>query len=207
MLTDLQSHELERTLSADPDPEKAPSPYNDHRRVDFHWMVRDRNALMWFSNLLNAVVTAQDSHSSHLDIRIQTYVTQTRKNISQHVFRQLLEKHRTAEHPASAVTGLVNPTHFGRPDIKSIMTEHYADMCRVLVEDRARDDKGPSPEASKNSSVRRKSAVDKQVRVGVFFCGPPVVGQQLADQCEQMTARARTEGRKIQYRFMTEVFG
>jgi dual oxidase len=40
-----------------------------------------------------------------------------------------------------------------------------------------------------------------------FFCGPPVIGQQLADQCEQMTAKARNEGRKIEYRFMIEVFG
>ncbi|KAF1363744.1 hypothetical protein EJ07DRAFT_152519 [Lizonia empirigonia] len=30
-----------------------PSPYENHRRVDFHWMVRDKNNLLWFSDLLN----------------------------------------------------------------------------------------------------------------------------------------------------------
>jgi dual oxidase len=49
--------------------------------------------------------------------------------------------------------------------------------------------------------------VDDEIRIGVFFCGPPIIGQQLSDQCSQMTAKARNEGRKVQYRFMVEVFG
>ncbi|KAH7071249.1 FAD-binding domain-containing protein [Paraphoma chrysanthemicola] len=213
VLTDLQHHELERTMSGEHSPESADgtvgeksSPYENHRRVDFHWMVRDKNNLMWFSDLLNQVSRAQELDSSHLDIRIQTYVTQKRKNISQHVFRWLLEKHRTDDHPFSPITGLVNPTHFGRPDIKMILEEHYSDMCKVLGERTSIKEK-IRPDGRRSSRVRRNSAVDNEVRVGVFFCGPPVIGQQLADQCEQMTAKARNEGRKIEYRFMIEVFG
>jgi dual oxidase len=110
-LTDLQHHELERTKSSEDTPEsgyesgKGPSPYEDHRRVDFHWMVRDKNNLLWFSDLLNEVSRANQLDRSHLDIRIQTYVTQKRKQISEHVFRWLLEKHRTDEHPQSPITG------------------------------------------------------------------------------------------------------
>ncbi|KAF2024291.1 hypothetical protein EK21DRAFT_79047 [Setomelanomma holmii] len=213
VLTDLQNHELERTISGEHSPEssdgpsvKEPSPYEDHRRVDFHWMVRDKNNLLWFSDLLNEVSRAQELDSSHLDIRIQTYVTQKRKNISQHVFRWLLEKHRTDEHPYSPITGLVNPTHFGRPDIKMIMEEHYADMCKVLAASAPMNEKVRS-DGRRSSRGRRNSAIDNEVRIGVFFCGPPVIGQQLADQCEQMTAKAMNEGRKIEYRFMIEVFG
>jgi dual oxidase len=83
VLTDLQYHEVERAKaceqageSSDGTTSKDPSPYEDHRRVDFHWMVRDRNNLMWFSGLLNKVSRAQEKDNSHLDIRIQTYVTQ-----------------------------------------------------------------------------------------------------------------------------------
>ncbi|KAH7079475.1 FAD-binding domain-containing protein [Paraphoma chrysanthemicola] len=213
VLTDLQHHELERTMSGEHSPESSDgtgeeksSPYEDHRRVDFHWMVRDKNNLMWFSDLLNEVSRAQELDSSHLDIRIQTYVTQKRRNISQHVFRWLLEKHRTDDHPFSPITGLVNPTHFGRPDIKMILEEHYSDMCKVLGERTSIKEK-IRPDGRRSSRVRRNSTVDNEVRVGVFFCGPPVIGQQLADQCEQMTAKARNEGRKIEYRFMIEVFG
>jgi len=159
---------------------------------------------MWFSNLLNEVSKDQDLDHSHLDIRIQTYVTQTRKNISQHVFRWLLEKHRTDDHPYSPITGLVNPTHFGRPDIKGIMEEHYSDMCKVLANRTPMNEK---PEERRRSRVGRTGVVDDEVRVGVFFCGPPVIGQQLSDQCEQMNAKARNEGRKVEYRFMIEVFG
>jgi dual oxidase len=176
----------------------------DHRRVDFHWMVRDKNNLLWFSDLLNEVSRAIGLDRTHLDIRIQTYVTQKRKNISQHIFRWLLEKHRTDENPRSPITGLVNPTHFGRPDIRAIMEEHYADMCKVLAE---RTPMNKKPDGRRNSRIRRNSTVDDEIRIGVFFCGPPVIGQQLADQCSQMTAKARNEGRKVEYRFMIEVFG
>lgn len=199
VLTDLQHHELDRVNSAEHSagsssegPPKEPSPYTDHRRVDFHWMVRDKNNLLWFSDLLNEVSRAQERDNSHLDIRINTYVTQKRKQISQHVFRWLLEKHRTGANPQSPITGLVNPTHFGRPDIRGIMEEHYSDMSKVLAE-------------RLNEKDGKKK--DDEVKVGVFFCGPPVIGQQLADQCSQMTAKARNEGREIEYRFMIEVFG
>jgi hypothetical protein len=192
ILTDLQTHELERSKSRDE--HDVPSPYQDHRRVDFHWMVRDKNYLLWFSELLNKVSLAQDLDNSHLDIRLQTYVTQKRKEISTHVFRWLLEKHRTDAFPYSPITGLKNPTTFGRPDLQLIMEEHYQDMCKVLA-DRREDEKG---NMGRNSD---------EVKVGVFYCGPPVVGVQLADRCRQLTARGRQQGRKVEYHFMMEVFG
>lgn len=153
-------------------------------------MVRDKNNLLWFSDLLNEVYRA-NPECPDLDIRINTYVTQKRKQISQHVFRWLLEKHRTPEHPQSPITGLVNPTYFGRPDIRGIMEQHYDDMSKALAEDM-------------NEKNRSK---DDGIKVGVFFCGPPVIGQQIADQCSTLSARARSEGRKIRYQFMIEVFG
>lgn len=84
------------------------------------------------------------------------------------------------------------------------MEEHYADMCKVLAERTPTNEKSSG---RRGSRIRRGSMVDDEVKVGVFFCGPPVIGQQLADQCSQMTAKARNEGRKIEYRFMIEVFG
>ncbi|KAF2675672.1 hypothetical protein K458DRAFT_324027 [Lentithecium fluviatile CBS 122367] len=215
ILTDLQHHELERSLSGENarDTPEAPSrrpsstsPYADHRRVDFHWMVRDKNNLLWFSDLLNKVSRAQQLDSSHLDIRIQTYVTQKRKQISTHVFRWLLEKHRTDSHPKSPLTGLLNPTHFGRPELGGILEEHYADMCKVLAE-RMGEKEGPGREGGNIEGVGRGKGDKDEVKVGVFFCGPPVIGQQLADRCAAVTARARSEKRKIKYHFMIEVFG
>lgn len=196
VLTDLQHHELERVKSQEnsaelsDDTRQQSSPYTNHRRVDFHWMVRDKNNLLWFSDLLNEV-SRTGPKAPDLDIRVNTYVTQKRKQISQHVFRWLLEKHRTPEFPQSPITGLVNPTHFGRPDIRGIMERHYDDMSKVLAE----------------GLVDKNQGGNDGVKVGVFFCGPPVIGQQIADQCSMLSARARNEGRKIEYRFMIEVFG
>ncbi|KAF2743229.1 hypothetical protein M011DRAFT_411012 [Sporormia fimetaria CBS 119925] len=201
ILTDLQYNELQRTQSKERDSSSDNSPYANHRRIDFHWMVRDRNNLLWFSDLLNNVTRANQEDRSHLDIRIQTYVTQKRKEISTHVFRWLLEKHRTKEHPQSPLTGLINETHYGRPELGSIMEEHYQDMCRVLTE----REKGEQNGLEKGQGTGMGD--QDEIKVGVFFCGAPVIGQQLADRCRGLTARGRQEGRKVEYYFMMEVFG
>ncbi|KAF2626340.1 hypothetical protein BU25DRAFT_492114 [Macroventuria anomochaeta] len=89
VLTDLRYHELERVVSGENsagsgyESGKGPSPYQGHPRVDFHWMVRDKNNLLWFSNLLNEVSRANELDRSHLGIRTRTYVTQKRKQISE----------------------------------------------------------------------------------------------------------------------------
>ena len=48
---------------------------------------------------------------------------------------------------------------------------------------------------------------EKKRRVGVFFCGPPVIGEELAARCEELTLRGRADGSGLEYRFMIEVFG
>ncbi|KAF5025503.1 hypothetical protein F66182_2408 [Fusarium sp. NRRL 66182] len=172
-----------------------------YRRVDFHWMVRDRNYLLWLSDLLNDVSMSQDWHRQHqvhphLDIRINTHVTAKRKKITTHVYRWLLEMHRTDEHPASPLTGLLNPTHFGRPDFDQILDEHYEEMLKFR--------------ASKRRQTRAKESdyeQDEELKVGVFYCGAPVVGEILADKCRELTTRGRHDGSKLEYHFMIEVFG
>lgn len=166
-----------------------------YRRVDFHWIVKDKNYLLWFSDLLNDISRSSMAHSSdsspHLDVNIVTHVTQKRKNISTYIYRYLLECHRTDEHPASALTGLINKTHFGRPDLAGIMDEHYEMMlkyCRGRVEEKGTDE------------IKRR-------KVGVFFCGAPPIGYELADRCRILTLRGREDRSLVEYHFMMEVFG
>ncbi|KAF3008040.1 hypothetical protein E8E14_004841 [Neopestalotiopsis sp. 37M] len=177
--------------------------HESYRRVDFHWMVRDRNQLLWFSDLLNAVSRSQLWHRQrdpdcHLHINMTTHVTAKRRQISTHVFRWLLEMHRTAEHPESPLTGLVNPTRFGRPDFVQILESHYEDMKKMKCTER-----------NKNGTEKAGGVVDPEdrLKVGVFFCGTPVIGEILADRCRMLSARGRVEGTKIEYYFMMEVFG
>ncbi|KXH60067.1 FAD-binding domain-containing protein [Colletotrichum nymphaeae SA-01] len=232
------------------DPTKPPNPSEaftfapDYRRVDFHWTVRDRNYLLWIADLLNSVSRSQDWHrrhegpSQHLDIRIATHVTQKRRDIVTHVYRWLLEMHRTEEHPESPLTGLLNPTHFGRPDFDAILDRHYEDMRRFRASKRMKanagggaaadgmadageegtdgnhrsenrdaraDDRGSTRGAS--GERRDVEEEDEELKVGVFYCGAPVVGEILADKCRQLTVRGRHDGSKIEYHFMIEVFG
>lgn len=139
-----------------------------------------------------------------MDIRIDTHVTAKRKNISTHVYRWLLEMHRTDEHPASPLTGLLNPTHFGRPDFGEILDEHYEEMCKFRTSKRTN-----GKERTEGSAAERKNDYeeDEELKVGVFYCGAPVVGEILADKCRELTTRGREDGTKIEYHFMIEVFG
>ncbi|KAI4843497.1 hypothetical protein E4T44_06708 [Aureobasidium sp. EXF-8845] len=187
-----------------PDPELTDLSNYDlstYKRVDFHWMVRDRNNLLWFSDLLNYISATSSSsksaHHSNVDLRITTHVTQKRKGLSTHIFRWLLEKHRTPEHPESPITGLINPSHFGRPDFKMIMDMHYTDMCQLLA---------AKKELYKGDKKKTEELKDG-FKVGVFFCGAPVVGYQLADSCRALTARGREDKTFVEYHFMMEVFG
>lgn len=185
---------------------------SDYRRVDFHWMVRDRNHLLWFSDLLNAVARSQQRHHQasdrghqdcHLDINIRTHVTRKRKGaaISTHIYRWLLEKHRTPEHPASPLTGLLNRTGLGRPDFVAILDRHYEDMDKFRADLHKREERGGQEHGGGVEDG------DTELQVGVFFCGTPIVGEILADHCRQLTARGRAEGTRIEYHFMMEVFG
>ena len=122
---------------------------NLYRRVDFHWILRERHYIEWFSSLLNKV--SQGEHNPNLDIKLYNWVTKKRKDLVPHVYRWLLERHRTDEHPHSPLTGLIAPTHFGRPDFEKILNKHYDEMLALFARDKKRERK-----------------------VGVFFCMIPL---------------------------------
>ncbi|KAK4214988.1 NADPH oxidase [Rhypophila decipiens] len=190
---------------------KKPAP--EYRRVDFHWTVRERNYLLWMSELLNNPPTSISQQQMpldpedldtlpNLDIRIHTHVTgilSKSRSIATHIYAWLLETHRTAEHPASPLTGLLNPTQFGRPDFVTILDNHYQDMVRL----RARDMRKRELEREAKERERQR----RILRIGVFYCGTPAVGSILADRCRALTARGHAEGTGIEYHFLTEVFG
>ncbi|OCF78789.1 hypothetical protein I204_00733 [Kwoniella mangroviensis CBS 8886] len=184
------------------------SPYpSDYRRVEFHWMVRDKNHLGWFSNLLNSIYQSQEYHQSptqhqcvhpHLDIRLQTHVTAKRQSLTTHIYRWLLELHRTEEHPYSPLTGLMNGSAFGRPDFIKILDRHYEDMVEY---------QRTTTQIGDGNEFGSKSKLKDIVKVGVFFCGAPMIGEILADRCRALNNRGEEEGVGVRYHFMIEVFG
>ena len=120
----------------------APQPVAKHpnpdRRVDFHWTVREKNSLLWFSDLLNRAIEGSYLLASkgNLELNINTHITAKRKNISTHVFRYLLDSYRTPVAPYSALTGLKQPSHFGRPDFETILQKHFDDLVHAGVKEK-----------------------------------------------------------------------
>ena len=108
---------------------------NPDRRVDFHWTVREKNNLLWFSDLLNRTIDGARPLASNgnLELNINTHITAKRKNISTHVFRYLLDSYRTEAAPYSALTGLKQPSHFGRPDFDDILERHFEDVVQAGI--------------------------------------------------------------------------
>ncbi|KAK0614769.1 FAD-binding domain-containing protein [Immersiella caudata] len=204
-------------------PSPPPRFASDYRRVDFHWTVRERNYLLWMADLLNDVSRSQQWHrrhgqdgTAHLDIRINTHVTQRRSNIVAHVYCWLLEMYRTDSHPESPLTHLLNPTNLGRPDFVRILDQHYEDMLSFQASKRANREQRKKSEGSTFGRAAKKDAEThkaankecegEELRIGVFFCGTPVVGEILADRCRALTVRSQREESKIEYYFMSEVF-
>ncbi|KAE8234040.1 hypothetical protein CF326_g908 [Tilletia indica] len=173
--------------------------YSAQRRVDFIWLVRDATHLQWFSDLLNCVTDLAKMHRERLeeqppspshvpkssdelpvDLRINTFITAKAKGISDHVFRVLLDRYRSETSSVSALTGLRTESTFGRPDLEADMSAFYRD---VVITEGFRGD------------------------IGVFFCGTPVIGRVLSDQCAQLTAKAQANKIGVRFHFLTEVFG
>ena len=88
------------------------------------------------------------------------------------------------------------------------MDAHYVDMCDLLgAKMKASERRQGSDDGSGGERLRRKRAEEQDLKVGVFFCGSPVVGMQLAEACRALTARGREDGTFVEYHFMMEVFG
>lgn len=157
------------------------------RRVAFHWTVRDKASLLWFASLLNrAHDLSRTLPRNSLELSLTTHITTTRRNISTHVFRYLLDGYRTPSAPVSALTGLKTRSRFGRPDFESILADFYREEVRRM---------------------EAQGTVGEGGKVGVFFCGSPKLGRVISDACAELTARARAEGTKVRFMFMMEVFG
>ncbi|CEH15046.1 Ferric reductase, NADH/NADPH oxidase and related proteins [Ceraceosorus bombacis] len=162
------------------------------RRVDFHWIVRDKDQLLWLSTLLNRCSRLADETrtSGELELNIHPHITAKRKSLSTLVFRALLDRHRTKSHPYSALTGLRCRSEFGRPELGQggILDQFDEDLCKA-------------------GNEAWPAGTDKRNRkVGVFFCGPPVIGRQIADRVHELNIENRAKGTYTRYVFHVEVF-
>jgi respiratory burst oxidase len=156
------------------------------RRVDFHWLVREKNSLLWFSDLLDS---ANDMSKilppGYLDLNIYTHITTKQDNLSTYIFQYLLDAYRTETYPVSTITGLKMRSRFGRPDFKSIL-ENFNDDVKRQIE---------------------QGHIQKGEKIAVFFCGPPAIGTILSDMCYELTLRGKADSTNIRWDFRMEVFG
>ena len=155
------------------------------KRVDFHWMVREKNSLLWFSDLLNrAHDLSRSLPAGSLDLNIHTHVTIGR-SISEHIFCYLLDEYRSERCQTSALTGLKSRSHFGRPDFQAILKSFHEDVRQEVLQ----------------------GVTKKNRKIAVFFCGAPGLGTMLSDLCYDLTLRGKRDGSGSRWDFKMEVFG
>lgn len=142
------------------DPENSEKSSPSPRTVHFHWLVRSQNNLQWFSNLLNRAIALR---IPGLDLQVHTYITSspsssssTSSKMSTHVFRYLLDSYRAPESPYSALTGLIQPSRFGRPDMEGILEAHFRELCE-RSEQRERSERVQTDERRSRSHNRSRS--------------------------------------------------
>lgn len=231
LLPPLPSHHRHRSLSPSASSCDENSPENDEndeksspspRTVHFHWLVRSQNNLQWFSNLLNRAIALR---IPGLDLQVHTYITSspsassTSSKMSTHVFRYLLDSYRAPESPYSALTGLIQPSRFGRPDMEGILEAHFRELCERSERSEYSERRSRSHNRSRSHSERRsrsrshsrphshsqnddngetyefpKKDKKKKLLVGVFFCGAPALGLVLRDKCRELTTRGYSGG-------------
>lgn len=156
------------------------------KRVDFHWIVREKKSLLWFSDLLNrAYDLSRTLPPGLLDLNIHTHLTLPRSSVSEHVFRYLLDTYRTVRNPVSALTGLKSRSHFGRPDFETILKSFHEDVRQEV----------------------KQGITAKGQKIAVFYCGGPALGTTLSDLCYQLTLQGRQDGSASRWDFRMEVFG
>ncbi|GAA5905496.1 hypothetical protein JCM8208_004299 [Rhodotorula glutinis] len=145
------------------------------RRVMLVWIVRDTSNMAWFASLLRQLEQAQ-TDPDFLSIRL--YLTQ---RVSPSMLTNLAVHSRSTDLDPSdqgqdAITGLMAPTHFGRPD--------FAALLRGVGEGVERGTFLPGRESSLETTV------------GVFYCGP----DGLAKELKGHTQRASRKGVRFTFR-------
>ena len=154
-------------------------------KVHYHWSTRSLNALGWFKELLEDLLS-NDSDPDHHLFDFHNYLTQgggglvelAESGRSMKVQAQLQAYHDETD-PAKKklmkVERYIN-THFERPNWDTI----FKDMCY----------KYPG------------------IKVGVFYCGPAVVKAELQKKCKEysVTSEELREGKGTRFKLHAENF-
>lgn len=185
---------LSNKLLADSDRRRKSTSKGLQQSIDLHWVARDASVFSWFATLLNQVASIERG------LRISTYLTAKPTGVLEHVFSVLVDRgvdtleHAKGSKPpnfiTSPLTGLNNPTHFGRPDFGEILERNQSAVPA--------DFKGTI-----GNFILFLTNVAQLIPIGVFFCGPKYVGMELADRCKVMSTHSDQE---VTWEFIGEVF-
>eukprot|EP00193_Tetraselmis_chui_P020864 CAMPEP_0177792210 /NCGR_PEP_ID=MMETSP0491_2-20121128/24403_1 /TAXON_ID=63592 /ORGANISM="Tetraselmis chuii, Strain PLY429" /LENGTH=917 /DNA_ID=CAMNT_0019314609 /DNA_START=34 /DNA_END=2788 /DNA_ORIENTATION=+ len=129
------------------------------RKVFFYWCTREKEEATWFRHELESI--AQIDTNKVLDINIHITSVKSDGGLAPN-FLKMGQMSSHAVHGKDVMTGMETNfiTKFGRPDWNAVL----ADVARSC-----------SPSSGKNTD-----------KVGVFFCGPPVLAKAISSTCTAM---------------------
>ncbi|TIB36257.1 hypothetical protein E3P81_00018 [Wallemia ichthyophaga] len=127
------------------------------KRVEFYWICRETESLIWFKKLLIAIEEGQQMHSSFISINI--YLTRWEDDMIHNI--TLNDVLRGAK--ADPLTSLRARTRFGRPDWRHI----YSELKRSITQ-------------ADSTYIHGREARLK-TNIATFFCGPGPLGKSLQE--------------------------
>eukprot|EP01087_Luapelamoeba_hula_P010130 TRINITY_DN2669_c0_g2_i2.p1 TRINITY_DN2669_c0_g2~~TRINITY_DN2669_c0_g2_i2.p1 ORF type:complete len:982 (-),score=162.71 TRINITY_DN2669_c0_g2_i2:2021-4966(-) len=146
------------------------------KRVHFIWVNRDQQCFEWFASLIDEISRGDEEGL----FQVSTYLTGATlsSDVRSHLLWDGLH-HAYRKHKKDYVTGFNTHTVWGRPD----WDKTFHDIKTLTG----------SPE---DSDKRRRKR-----RIGVFFCGAPIVADAVGKACHH-----HSEARGTRFEFHKEVF-
>ncbi|TIB04742.1 hypothetical protein E3P92_03307 [Wallemia ichthyophaga] len=141
------------------------------KRVEFYWICRETESLIWFKKLLIAIEEGQQMHSSFISINI--YLTRWEDDMIHNITLNDVGA------KADPLTSLRARTRFGRPDWRHI----YSELKRSITQ-------------ADSTYIHGREARLK-TNIATFFCGPGPLGKSLQEAIKSVGKDEEVEFRVL----------
>jgi predicted ferric reductase len=163
--------------------------------VQFHWVTREHESLSWFAKELTELLALDRAGEEALEVHQYLTGVKSHHSSSHQLLVSNLQKALhcpETEHTdiVSGIRGSKHLTHFGRPDFE----KHFKAFA------------SSNSTKSTPTSTATSRVISSGKKVGVFYCGPPPLKQQLQAACRSASSTKPPSEGGVTFDFYNENF-